>query len=140
MAESTVSPSERQGAWTRENGEALRVARKEKRLTIEALAKLIGAHPRKVAAWEAGEHGPSRQRAMLIVRELDMDSSEWGKILGGVEPEGAEWAKFKDTPEYKNASEDAIRFVRTMWLPENAHPTCEWYKGALAMFGMLPRQ
>lgn len=142
MSDANVSASKgARGAWTHENGEALKRAREAQGLS----AKKLGAYPeiqadqRTVYAWERGEYGPGRQRAMALARVLKMDAREWGSILGGVEPEGRAWELFKATPEYAAASEEARRFVRTLWLPDNAAPTVEWYKSQLAQYALLPR-
>jgi hypothetical protein len=63
-----------------------------------------------------------------------------GAVLGGVEPEGQGWDDFKATAEYAAADEEALRFLRTLWLPEDAAPDVNWYRGQLAMFGMMPRR
>jgi transcriptional regulator with XRE-family HTH domain len=56
--------------------EALARARKRKGLSQAELAKKLGVSAGTVGSWEAGDHGPSKNRIAEVAKVLDMDITE----------------------------------------------------------------
>jgi len=63
-------------------GEALKAARKRKRLTQKQLAHLIGVHYNTISAWELGSYLPETRGLVLeLARHLALDSQETRQLL-----------------------------------------------------------
>lgn len=126
----------------RQLSDVIREARKLRGLSKTELGVKLGIQKerayRRVHAWETNETQPSRENVFALARELDLKLEDWAGALQGTEPTNDEWSRFKG--QAGALTDEEVRFLRTLWLPDDAKPGPGWYDALLGLFRMLPRR